>query len=64
MSTSTALPKQYDPSEVEPRWLRFWLENGFFHADESSPTVPYSITLSSPNVTGSLHIGHALGSTM
>ncbi|MGE3547364.1 MAG: valine--tRNA ligase, partial [Kofleriaceae bacterium] len=64
MTTSSALPKQYDPSEVEPRWLRFWLENGFFHADEASPTVPYSITLPPPNVTGSLHIGHALGSTM
>src|SRR6476619_2840631 len=64
MSTSTALPKQYDPSDVEPRWRRFWLENGFFHADEASPTVPYSITLPPPNVTGSLHIGHALGSTM
>ncbi|MBA3462724.1 MAG: valine--tRNA ligase [Deltaproteobacteria bacterium] len=64
MTTSSALPKQYDPSEVEPRWLRFWLENKFFHADETSPTVPYSITLPPPNVTGSLHIGHALGSTM
>ena len=64
VTTSSALPKQYDPSEVEPRWLRFWLENGFFHADEASPTVPYSITLPPPNVTGSLHIGHALGSTM
>src|SRR5262245_47733493 len=63
MSTS-ALPKQYDPSEVEPRWLRFWLDNAYFHADEASPTVPYSITLPPPNVTGSLHIGHALGSTM
>ena len=63
MSTS-ALPKQYDPSEVEPKWLSFWLDNGFFHADEASPTVPYSITLPPPNVTGSLHIGHALGSTM
>ncbi|MDB4959662.1 MAG: Valyl-tRNA synthetase [Myxococcales bacterium] len=64
MSTSSALPKQYDPSEVEQRWIRFWIENGFFHADEASPTVPYSITLPPPNVTGSLHIGHALGSTM
>src|SRR3954464_7474968 len=64
MSTSSALPKQYDPSEVEQRWIRFWIENGYFHADESSPTVPYSITLPPPNVTGSLHIGHALGSTM
>ena len=64
MTTSSALPKQYDPSEVEPRWLRFWRENRFFHADEASPTVPYAITLPPPNVTGSLHIGHALGSTM
>jgi len=64
VTTSSALPKQYDPSEVEPRWLRFWLENGFFHADDASPTVPYAITLPPPNVTGSLHIGHALGSTM
>ncbi len=64
MSTSVALPKQYDPSEVEARWLRFWLENGYFHSDESTATVPYAITLPPPNVTGSLHIGHALGSTM
>ena len=64
MTTTTALPKQYDPSEVEPRWFRFWNENAFFHADETSPTVPYSITLPPPNVTGSLHMGHALGSTL
>jgi len=63
VTTSSALPKQYDPSEVEPRWRRFWLENGFFHADEASPTVPYAITLPPPNVTGSLHIGHMLDHT-
>jgi valyl-tRNA synthetase len=64
MSASTALPKQYDPSDVEPRWLRFWLESNYFHADEANPKVPYAITLPPPNVTGSLHMGHALGSTM
>jgi valyl-tRNA synthetase len=64
VTTSSALSKQYDPSEVEPRWLRFWIENGFFHADEASPIIPYSITLPPPNVTGSLHMGHALGSTL
>jgi valyl-tRNA synthetase len=64
VTTTTALPKQYDPSEVEPRWLRFWQENAFFHADDVAPAVPYSITLPPPNVTGSLHIGHALGSTL
>src|SRR3569833_4084256 len=64
MTSTSALSKQYEPTEVEARWIRYWTENGFFHADESSPTVPYSITLPPPNVTGSLHIGHALGSTM
>src|SRR5690349_6544234 len=64
MSSSTALPKQYDPSDVEPRWLRFWLESGYFHADETNPKVPYAITLPPPNVTGSLHMGHALGSSL
>ena len=61
---STALSKQYDPSDVEPRWLRTWLSHGYYHADETSPTVPYAITLPPPNVTGSLHMGHALGSTL
>ncbi len=61
---STALSKQYDPSDVEPRWLRTWLSHGYYHADEHSPTVPYSLTLPPPNVTGSLHMGHALGSTL
>ncbi len=64
MTSTSALSKQYEPTEVEARWIRFWIENGFFHADEASPTVPYAITLPPPNVTGSLHIGHALGSTM
>ena len=62
--TATALPKQYDPSDVEPRWLRSWLDGGHYHADESRPTVPYAITLPPPNVTGSLHMGHGLGSTL
>ncbi|HTE51957.1 MAG TPA: valine--tRNA ligase [Kofleriaceae bacterium] len=61
---SDALPKQYDPSEVEPRWLRFWLEQGLFHADAAAPMAPYAITLPPPNVTGSLHLGHALGGTI
>src|SRR5215471_16434822 len=61
---TSALSKQYDPSEVEPRWLRFWLSNGYFHAEDQSPTVPFSITQPPPNVTGSLHIGNALGFTL
>jgi len=64
MTSTSALSKQYEPTEVEARWIRYWIENGFFHADETSPTVPFSITLPPPNVTGSLHIGHAMGGTM
>src|SRR3954463_1968371 len=64
MTTSSALSKQYDPSDVEPRWRRLWQENGYFHAADNTPSVPYAITLPPPNVTGSLHIGHALGSTL
>ena len=64
MTSTSALSKQYEPTEVEARWIRYWIENGFFHADEATPNVPFSITLPPPNVTGSLHIGHALGSTM
>ena len=64
MTSTSALSKYYEPTEVEARWIRFWIEHGFFHADEASPTVPFAITLPPPNVTGSLHIGHALGSTM
>jgi len=62
--TTSSLPKQYDPSEVEPRWLRFWLDHGYFHADAAAAVAPYSITLPPPNVTGSLHMGHALGGTI
>jgi valyl-tRNA synthetase len=64
MTSTSDISKQYEPTEVEARWIRFWNENGYSHADESAPNVPFSITLPPPNVTGSLHIGHALGSTM
>ncbi|HWM84702.1 MAG TPA: valine--tRNA ligase [Kofleriaceae bacterium] len=61
---SSALPKAYDPSEVEPRWLHYWLDKGYFHADPAAAMAPFAITLPPPNVTGSLHIGHALGGTI
>jgi len=60
----SALPKQYDPSAVEPRWIRFWAQHEYSHADANAAKAPYSITLPPPNVTGSLHMGHALGSTI
>ena len=60
----TQLPKAYDPREVEPKWYRFWLEHDYFHAEATAPKTPYSIVIPPPNVTGSLHIGHALGFTL
>jgi len=56
----TELPKAYDPTQVEPKWYRFWTEQRYFHADAQTPTIPFSIAIPPPNVTGSLHMGHAL----
>ncbi len=58
------LPKVYEPKSVEQRWYAFWLEKGYFHADEKAGGAPFSIVIPPPNVTGSLHIGHALNSTL
>ena len=60
----TELPKAYDPTQVEPRWYRVWQENQFFHADATAPKAPYAIVIPPPNVTGSLHMGHALFATL
>jgi len=56
----TELPKAYDPAQVEQKWYRFWLEQKYFHADAQTPKAPFSIAIPPPNVTGSLHMGHAL----
>ncbi|HYX92103.1 MAG TPA: valine--tRNA ligase, partial [Myxococcaceae bacterium] len=58
------LSKAYDPTDVEPRWYGFWTERDYFRADPSSAKPPYSIVLPPPNVTGSLHLGHALTATL
>ncbi len=49
---------------MEQKWYDFWLQKNYFHADENSGSVPFSIVIPPPNVTGSLHIGHALNSTL
>jgi valyl-tRNA synthetase len=59
------LPKAYEHRDVEPRWYRFWVERGYFHADANDRSRPaFSIVLPPPNVTGSLHLGHALTATL
>ncbi|HZX60987.1 MAG TPA: class I tRNA ligase family protein, partial [Candidatus Methylomirabilis sp.] len=54
----------YDPRDVEPRWYGVWDREGFFGAGPDSPRPPYTIVIPPPNVTGSLHMGHALNNTL
>jgi valyl-tRNA synthetase len=64
--TMTDLAKAYNPRDVEPRWYTYWVENGVFSAsDDPSDTRPvYALPMPPPNVTGSLHMGHALFCTL
>jgi valyl-tRNA synthetase len=61
---SKEMPKHFDPAGSEEHWYANWIQNGYFHADECSDRVPYSIVIPPPNVTGSLHMGHALNNTL
>jgi valyl-tRNA synthetase len=54
------LDKTYDPKAVEARWYGVWSQKGYFHASPTHPGQPYCIVIPPPNVTGSLHVGHAL----
>ncbi|MBI3932421.1 MAG: valine--tRNA ligase [Acidobacteria bacterium] len=58
------LGKTFEPRDVEPRWYRYWEESGFFGADPASGRRPFCIVIPPPNVTGSLHIGHAFTLTL
>jgi valyl-tRNA synthetase len=53
----------YKPEGVEERWQRAWEEEGLYHADPDAPGEPYAIALPPPNVTGELHMGHALNAS-
>src|SRR3954467_12613637 len=54
------LPKAYEPKQVEARWYPAWEKQGFFHAEVDPSRPAYCITIPPPNVTGELHMGHAL----
>tara|TARA_Y100000294_G_scaffold82057_1_gene77088 strand:+ start:836 stop:3484 length:2649 start_codon:yes stop_codon:yes gene_type:complete len=58
------LEKIYSPKEVEERWGKYWEDNRLHHGDETSTKVPFSIVIPPPNITGTLHIGHAFNSTL
>jgi valyl-tRNA synthetase len=58
------LDKSYNPKGVEEKWYDYWIAGGYFVADPTSGKSPYSIVIPPPNVTGSLHMGHALNATL
>ncbi|AMV19358.1 valine--tRNA ligase [Planctomyces sp. SH-PL14] len=61
---STELPKQYDPQSAQTRWFAFWEKNGYFNADPGTGKPSHTIMIPLPNVTGALHMGHALNGTV
>ena len=63
-SRADALPKSWDPKAVESALYQQWLDRGYFTADVTSEKPPFSIVLPPPNVTGQLHMGHALDHTL
>ncbi len=58
------LDKVYDPQRIEEKWYRYWEEHGFFQARADGTRPSYCIVIPPPNVTGSLHMGHALNNTL
>jgi len=58
------LAKVYDSGEVEDRIYKFWLDGNFFHAEVDANKEPYTIVIPPPNITGQLHMGHALDDTL
>ena len=61
---STELAKAYDPREAQTRCLQFWEERGYNHSRPDPQREPYTIVIPPPNVTGALHMGHALNNTL
>ena len=61
---SKKLSKTYDPKDIEDRLYQKWEENGYFHAEVDRSKKPFTIVMPPPNITGQLHMGHALDNTM
>ena len=64
MGDKKELAKTYDPREVEDRIYQFWLDGGYFHAEVNPEKKPYTIVMPPPNITGQLHMGHAVDNTL
>jgi valyl-tRNA synthetase len=61
---SDSLNKGYEPKGIEEKWYKYWLDNGFFKAEDTSDKPSFSIVIPPPNVTGVLHMGHALNNVI
>lgn len=61
---TATLPTQYNAATTEAKWQKFWEENQVFKADPNQPGEPYCVVIPPPNVTGSLHMGHAFESSL
>ena len=61
---SKELAKTYDPSGIEDRLYQKWLDKKYFHAEVDHSKTPFTIVIPPPNITGQLHMGHALDNTM
>ena len=61
---SKELAKTYDPKSIEDRLYKKWEDNGYFHAEVDRSKKPFTIVMPPPNITGQLHMGHALDNTM
>jgi valyl-tRNA synthetase len=61
---STELPKTYDPAAIEAGIYQTWLNEKCFHVEPNHPGEPYAIVIPPPNVTGALHLGHAINNTL
>ena len=61
---SRNLEKNYDPSAIEDRLYQKWLDKKYFHAEVDRSKKPFTIVMPPPNITGKLHMGHALDNTM
>ena len=64
MTEEHNIPKVYDPASVEKKWYEFWEKNRYFHAEPEPGKKPFSIVIPPPNITGKLHMGHALDNTL
>ncbi|MEB3155940.1 MAG: valine--tRNA ligase [Cyanobacteriota bacterium] len=63
-AVSPPLPKTYDPAGTEARWQIAWERTGAFHPDPAAPGEPFAVVIPPPNVTGSLHMGHAFNTAL